>query len=91
MSSLFQESLLDGAEICPGLAPPPPSLTHGQTLRWIEEEMPPEDPNAFGLHPNAALKSAALEAQAFRQALLCLQVSAAVGTEMQSVCGGDHN
>ncbi|KFM23536.1 Dynein beta chain, flagellar outer arm [Auxenochlorella protothecoides] len=79
ITSLFQEALLDGAEIFPGMSPPLSSLNHAQAsllpvLEWLSEALPPEAPAAYGLHANAALGSSQLETRAFSEALCSLQV-----------------
>lgn len=121
-NSLFREALLVGAELCPGLAPPPSSLNHqqargaagapgdcavdsgsgcwprqrasspsdalcththpqtrahtrphAQVLEWIDGNLPPELPSAYGLHDNAALLSSKLWNLAYSSALGSIQ------------------
>lgn len=43
-----------------------------QTLEYISEEMPPETPLAFGLHPNAAIGFRRREAAGFCSSMAAL-------------------
>ena len=52
----------------------PPFFLLLQVLEYIGENMPPESPVAFGLHPNAEVGCRLREAAAFCDALQLLQV-----------------
>lgn len=44
-----------------------------QVLEYIDEQMPPETPLAFGLHPNAEIGFKLREAETFCNSLVQLQ------------------
>lgn len=73
LARLFQETLLDGMSLFPGFAMPAPTLSHQQTLEYVEDALPPETPAAFGLHPNAEIGYKLREGAAFCESLLGLQ------------------
>jgi len=60
LENLLNDQLLDEAELFPyaeGKASfkCPVAATHGKYLEHIENELPPETPLAFGMHPNAEI------------------------------------
>lgn len=76
----LNESLLEGgAEMFPGFAAPPATFSQRQVLDYVDSEMPPETPLAFGLHPNAEIGFKLRAAEAFCGALLSLQPSGGGG------------
>ncbi|KAF5834390.1 hypothetical protein DUNSADRAFT_8976 [Dunaliella salina] len=75
----MNEALLEGMEFYPGFIIPPNSLNHKQVLEYLDEQMPPETPLAFGLHPNAEIGFKLREAETFCSSLVQLQPREAGG------------
>ena len=55
------------------------SLSHKQVLEYLDEQMPPETPLAFGMHPNAEIGFKLREAETFCNSLVQLQPREAGG------------
>lgn len=75
----LNESLLEVVEFFPSFNAPPNSLNHKQVLEYLDEQMPPETPLAFGLHPNAEIGFKLREAETFCNSLVQLQPREAGG------------
>ena len=58
---------------------PASSLSHKQVLEYLDEQMPPETPLAFGMHPNAEIGFKLREAETFCNSLVQLQPREAGG------------
>ena len=81
----FNEQLLEGMEMFPAFNTPPNTMSHKQVLEYITENMPPETPLAFGLHPNAEIGFKLREAESFCSNVLLLQPREAGGDGGMSV------
>lgn len=61
LDNLMNDSLLDEAEMFPFIEgknisfKAPTNMGHEQYLKHIEQELPPETPLAYGMHPNAEI------------------------------------
>eukprot|EP01028_Stygiella_incarcerata_P003513 TRINITY_DN1708_c0_g1_i1.p1 TRINITY_DN1708_c0_g1~~TRINITY_DN1708_c0_g1_i1.p1 ORF type:complete len:4499 (-),score=1316.34 TRINITY_DN1708_c0_g1_i1:2775-16271(-) len=78
---LMQEQLLEGMDLAPQF-PSPPIGNYADYVKYIEEELPPENPPLFGLHSNAEINF--LNAEADMLFRLLMEVSGAV-----SASGGE--
>ena len=56
-----------------------------QTLEYIEDNLPQETPQAFGLHPNAGIGFRLREGEQFTEQLNSLQSQSAAGASSISV------
>ncbi|CAD7696266.1 unnamed protein product [Ostreobium quekettii] len=81
----FHEQLLEGMEMFPAFHTPPNTMSHKQVLEYMAENMPPETPLAFGLHPNAEIGFKLREAESFCSNVLLLQPREAGGDGGMSV------
>lgn len=75
----LNETLLEVVEFFPSFNAPANSLNHKQVLEYLDEQMPPETPLAFGLHPNAEIGFKLREAETFCNSLVQLQPREAGG------------
>jgi dynein heavy chain len=76
---LLVPELLTNMTLAPGLKSPDPSkMDYAQYLKFIEERLPAESPQMFGLHPNAEFKFSSSQAIALVETI-------------QSVSGGSSS
>jgi dynein heavy chain len=87
LENLMKDNLLDEAELlpfvegkgvsfkCPGV------LTYGKYIEHIEENLPPETPLAFGMHPNAEIDFLTTTCNTLFKTLVELQPKDAVDDE----------
>ena len=69
----IREDMLEGAfELAPGFALPP-SMDYREYHRYVDESLPPESPNLYGLHPNAEIGVLTKMAERLFQTMLEMQ------------------
>lgn len=84
---LMKDSLLDEAELLPYVEGKnvsfkcPGTLSYGKYIEYIEEQLPPETPLAFGMHPNAEIDFRTTQCNVLFQTLVELQPKDAAGDE----------
>ncbi|KAI9353687.1 dynein heavy chain and region D6 of dynein motor-domain-containing protein [Obelidium mucronatum] len=75
----LREEMLDGSfELAPGFAAPPTS-DYKEYHRYIEDNLPPESPYLYGLHPNAEIGVLTKMADKLFQTILEMQPQDAAG------------
>ncbi|KAJ3292200.1 hypothetical protein HDU79_001606 [Rhizoclosmatium sp. JEL0117] len=80
----LREEMLDGGfELAPGFASPPTS-DYKEYHRYIEENLPPESPYLYGLHPNAEIGVLTKMADKLFQTILEMQPQDAAGGSAMS-------
>jgi dynein heavy chain len=57
----IQPEVVDGMDLCPGFAVPPPS-GYQEYLTYVDQYCPPESPILYGLHPNAEINYRTVQA-----------------------------
>jgi dynein heavy chain len=79
LDNLMKDDLLDEAEMFPFIEgksisfKTPLPLNHEQYIKYIEQELPPETPLGYGLHPNAEIDYRTMQCQQLFEILVDLQ------------------
>jgi dynein heavy chain len=79
LDNLMKDDLLDEAEMFPFIEgksisfKTPLPLNHEQYIKYIEQELPPETPLGYGLHPNAEIDYRTMQCQHLFEILVDLQ------------------
>jgi dynein heavy chain len=63
----MRPELLDDIDLAPGLPHPGPR-SYEEYRTYIEEDLPPESPTLFGMHPNAEINFMTQQSEALFQA-----------------------
>ena len=80
LKTYMNEQLLEGLEFFPGYVAAPPTSTTQQSMDYIFNSMPPENPIAFGMHLNAEIGFRLQQADFIFQNVLNLQPRTAGGS-----------
>jgi len=79
LDNLMKDDLLDESEMFPFIEgknitfKTPTPLNHEQYIKYIEQELPPETPLGYGLHPNAEIDYRTTQCQQLFEILVDLQ------------------
>jgi dynein heavy chain len=88
LSVIFNEKLLQKAELAPKLTSPDPRIfDYDAYEQLIAKSLPPESPVIYGLHPNAEIGFLTNKAENLFQTILRLEVGAAADTAGGAVAG----